>query len=93
MSVGFTQTETDTSTAIVDGATQSLMTCLDPANTAFVQGVDSKNMIQMKYFVQSLAKILVSAANKNHALPGEHKIKKMSMLKQQVWIHPLDDDA
>ena len=93
MSVGFIQTETDTSTAIADGATQNLITCLDPENTAFVQGVDSKNMTQMKYFAQSLAKILVSAANKNHALPGEHKIKKISMLKQQVLIHPLDVDA
>ena len=27
---------------------------------------------------------------KNHTLPGEHKIKKMSMLKQQVWM--VDDD-
>ena len=36
------------------------------ANTAFVQSVDSKNMIQMKNFAQGAAKIVASAANKNH---------------------------
>ena len=55
-----------TSAATVDGATWSLMTCPNAVNTAFAQGVDSKNMIQMKKFAQGAAKIVVSAANKNH---------------------------
>ena len=75
MSVGSTQTETDIYTAIVDGVTQSSMICLGPANIAFARGVDSKKMIKMKNVAQGVTKIVVSAANKNHALPGEHKIK------------------
>ena len=67
--------QTDTATAIVDGVTQSLMIHLDPGNTAFAQGTDLKKTIQMKNFAQGVTKIVVSTANKNHALPGEHKIK------------------
>ena len=74
MSVGFTQTETDTATAIVDGVTQILMISLGPGNTAFAQGADLKKTIQMKSFAQGMTKIVVSTANKNHALLGEHTI-------------------
>ena len=80
MSVGFTQTETDTATAIVDGVTQILMISLGPGNTAFAQGADLKKTIQMKSFAQGMTKIVVSTANKNHALLGEHTITP-SMLR------------
>ena len=81
MSVGFTQTETDTATAIVDGVTQILMiSSLGPGNTAFAQGADLKKTIQMKSFAQGMTKIVVSTANKNHALLGEHTITP-SMLR------------
>ena len=49
------------------------------ANTAFAQGVDSKKIMNMKNFAQDM----VSAANKSHA---QHQIKKMGMLRRQVWI-------
>ena len=49
--------------------------CQGPANIAFARGVDSKKMIKMNNFAQGVTKIVVRAANKNHALPGEHKIK------------------
>ena len=80
MSVGFTQTETDTATAIVDGVTQILMISLGPGNTAFAQGADLKKTIQMKSFAQGMTKTVVSTANKNHALLGEHTITP-SMLR------------
>ena len=80
MSVGFTQTESDTATAIVDGVTQILMISLGPGNTAFAQGADLKKTIQMKSFAQGMTKIVVSTANKNHALLGEHTITT-SMLR------------
>ena len=84
MSVGFIQTEMRTSAATVDGATWSLMARPNAANTAFVQSVDSKNMIQMKNFAQGAAKIVASAANKNHedhGWPAAQELKNYKLLK------------
>ena len=66
LGVGFIQTGNFTSAATVDCATQSLMTCPGPVNTAFAQGVDLKKMIQMKNFAQGVVKIAVSVSVSAH---------------------------